>query len=148
MRQLTVVGNIGRNAELRENKHTGEKFYTMPVAEDTGYKDKETGERVNRVEWFECTLNYERFKNVHEYLKKGSRITLFGYPTIKSYRNKEGKQVLNFKISVKQIDFYNAKQKFEQINKTEVADTKTGEIYIKSEKKQEKIDSSDDDLPF
>ena len=120
MRSLTVTGNIGREPELRENKATQEKFYSVPMAEDNSYKDPETGQRVNRAEWFELTLNYEHFKNVVEYIKAGTRVTVIGYPTIHTYTNKEKKLVRMFKISVSTLDFYNAKVK--------VIDKETGEI--------------------
>ena len=127
MRILTVTGNLGKGPDLRENKATNEKFYSVPMAEDNSYKDKETGKRVSRVEWFELVLNYKQFKNVAEYLKKGTKVTIIGYPTIHTYTNKEKKLVRMFKVSVNQLDFSNPK--------IQILDAETGEIKDYKEEK-------------
>jgi len=127
MRTLTVVGNLAKAPELRENKATGDKFYSVSLAEDNSYTDPQSGERVSRVEWLELTLNHKRFSKVVEYLKKGTRATVIGYPTIHTYTNKDKKLVRMFKIAVNQLDFFNAKSK--------VVDKETGEVLT-------------DDLPF
>jgi len=112
MRSITVTGNIGNEPEIRENKNTKEKFFTFSIAEDNSYIDKATGKQVESVEWFQCILNYERYKNVVQYLKKGSRATVIGYPTIHTYTHKETKKLRAiFRISVNQLDFFNAKEK-------------------------------------
>ncbi len=117
MRSITITGNIGNEPEIRENKNSKEKFFTFSLAEDNSYIDKSTGKVVESVEWFQCVLNYDRYKNVVKFLKKGTRAAIIGYPTIHTYTNKETKKLRAvFRVSVNQLDFFNAKEKIVTVN--------------------------------
>jgi len=117
MRSITITGNIGNEPEIRENKNSKEKFFTFSLAEDNSYIDKSTGKVVESVEWFQCVLNYDRYKNVVKFLKKGTRASIIGYPTIHTYTHKETKKLRAvFRVSVNQLDFFNAKEKIITVN--------------------------------
>ena len=120
MKKMIIAGYIGNDAEIRQKTNSKDKFVTLSVAVDESYIDKETKEKVKRTDWISIIMNYDRFKKVSEYLKKGAYCTIIGKPMIHKYKNDKGEILTNFRLIADEIDFFNPKPK--------VIDKETGEI--------------------
>lgn len=77
MINLTIAGNIGKDAETRT--HNGNKFTSFSVCASKG-KDKD--------EWFDCTIFGDRGENVAPYIKKGGKITCSGDVSARAHDGK------------------------------------------------------------
>jgi len=111
MLSITASGNVGREPELRTNKNTGEQFYSLPLAIDQSYTDKNTGQRINATEWTEVILHADRFREVVKFITKGTRAVIIGTPRINTYTNKETKKLVRmFVITADKMDIFNAKR--------------------------------------
>ena len=54
LNQVQIIGRVGNNAEIR-NLPNGSSVANFSVATDEGYRDKKTGQWVDRVEWHRVT---------------------------------------------------------------------------------------------
>ena len=71
MKQITIAGNIGKNAETRQTQN-GDSVTGWTVAvEDRQGKEKTTL-------WFDCTLWGKRGETLAQYLTKGSKVSVSG----------------------------------------------------------------------
>ncbi len=54
LNQAQIIGRVGNNAEIR-NLPNGGSVANFSVATDEGYRDKKTGQWVDKVEWHRVT---------------------------------------------------------------------------------------------
>lgn len=74
MLKLTVIGNLGSDAELR--KESGQPFVSMSIAHTEKRKDAQ-GIEHESTQWISATLNGDG-GNLLPYLKKGTRVYAYG----------------------------------------------------------------------
>lgn len=74
MLKLTVIGNLGSDAELR--KESGQPFVSMSIAHTEKRKDA-SGQEHETTQWISATLNGDG-GNLLPYLKKGTRVYAYG----------------------------------------------------------------------
>lgn len=74
MLKLTVIGNLGSDAELR--KESGQPFVSMSIAHTEKRKDAQ-GVEHESTQWISATLNGDG-GNLLPYLKKGTRVYAYG----------------------------------------------------------------------
>ena len=96
MFNLTIAGNVGKDAELRRTNN-GDAVLGFSVAIDMG-KDK-SGNKRDSV-WVKCSLWGKRAESLERYITKGSKLVLSGRPGVDVY---EGKGSLT--ISVNDLTF-------------------------------------------
>lgn len=94
--RLTVIGNIGNDAQAREVN--GRKFVTFNVAVTAKYKDKQSGVDVEKTTWIGCVR--DGLQNIDQYLKKGTQVYLEGTPSVNLYQDREGKSQAQMQMSV------------------------------------------------
>tara|TARA_R110000782_G_scaffold218427_1_gene305808 strand:- start:27872 stop:28240 length:369 start_codon:yes stop_codon:yes gene_type:complete len=88
MKNITIAGNIGKDAEIR---HTGQNKVTgWSVAVDDGW-----GENKSTI-WFDCNWWGARGEKVAPYIQKGGKITVAGEL---SKREHEGKTYLTVNVT-------------------------------------------------
>ena len=54
LNQAQIIGRVGNDVEIR-NLPNGGKVANFSVATDEGYRDKQTGQWIDRVEWHRVT---------------------------------------------------------------------------------------------
>lgn len=96
MMRLTVIGNIGNDAQAREVN--GRKFVTFNVAVSAKYKDKQSGAEVEKTTWVGCTR--DGLQNVDQYLKKGTQVYIEGTPSVNVYQDREGRTQAQMQVNV------------------------------------------------
>lgn len=89
MKSITIAGNIGRDAVLR-NTQGGDQVSGFPVAIDDGYGDKK------RTLWFDVSLWGSRAVSLSPYLTKGTKVAVTGDL---STREHEGKTYLTVRAN-------------------------------------------------
>lgn len=88
MLQITVIGHLGRDAEVREVN--GQKAISFSVAHSHYYYDA-NGQRVEKTSWVRCTLWREK-DGISQYLKKGTLVMAQGMPKVHVYVHAESRQ--------------------------------------------------------
>jgi single-strand DNA-binding protein len=105
MQQLTIAGNVGKDAELRRTGN-GDAVLGFSVAVDNG-KDKNGNKRDST--WFDCSIWGKRAESLERYITKGTKVVLTGRPTVREHN---GKAYLG--ISVNDLTFMGGNSQVEQ----------------------------------
>lgn len=76
MKEITIIGNIGANAVLRQTSD-GRSLMTFSVAVNNSN---------NETLWFNCVANYR--ERLFPYLEKGTQVCVMGDLQAKDYQGK------------------------------------------------------------
>jgi single-strand DNA-binding protein len=85
--KVILVGRLGKDAETKFTP-SGVARTVFTVATDYRYKDKQTGDWKDEVDWHNVVL--WRSENVANYLTKGKQVYIEGRLTSRSYDDKDG----------------------------------------------------------
>lgn len=106
MHSATIIGNLGANAELRNEN--GKSFVTFRVA-DTQRSVNAEGVIHESTSWVSCLLNGEN-KGLLPYLIKGQKVCVIGDATVRTYHSKTQRAlVAGVNLFVRQIELIGAK---------------------------------------
>ena len=146
MKNITLIGNITRDAEIRD--FSNRKAINFTIAVNESYKDS-SGTKVEKSSFFNCTLWREN-TTIATYLKKGVKVYIEGDNfDSEYYQNKEGEIKSSIKITVNRLELLSTSQN--QTQQTQPAQTQQKPAQQNQGYNQNTISSStfsDDDLPF
>lgn len=86
--KVILIGNLGADPDVRYTP-SGKAVATLSVATNKQFKDKETGEKKERVEWHRCVLWDKTAETAGQYLKKGSQVYLEGELQTRKWEDKD-----------------------------------------------------------
>ena len=76
--QATIMGHVGRDPDIRFTQN-GRKVAAFSVATTESWKDKGSGERVERTEWHRIVIMNEALATIVErFVRKGAAVHLTG----------------------------------------------------------------------
>lgn len=87
--KVILVGNLGKEPEVR-SLESGAKVATFSLATSESYKDKNSGERIEKTEWHNVVFWRGLAEIAEKYLSKGSQVYIEGKIQTRSYEDKEG----------------------------------------------------------
>lgn len=100
------TGNLGTDPEVRFNPNNGEPIASVPLAVDASYKDRGTGEKIEKVDWFDLTVYYKGLVEVlQKYTRKGSQIQVRGHMRKRVWDSKDRKDGEGRAIKESRIEF-------------------------------------------
>ena len=100
MVNVNFIGRLGADAELRTSKG-GKQYVAMRVATDE-FRNGEKG-----TAWINVTYHGDRAIKMHDYLKKGSAVSVMGSETVGTYQNKNGETQVSRDVLADRVDFVN-----------------------------------------
>ena len=87
-----MVGNLGRDPETRQTQD-GRPIVNFTVATNETWKDRQTGERRERVEWHRVVIFNEHLADIAQrYLHKGSKVYLEGQLQTRKWTDQSGQE--------------------------------------------------------
>ena len=128
MNKVILIGNLGKNPELRDVKET--KVATFTLATTSGYGDNK------KTLWHNVTLWGKTAEVAGEYLKKGSKVCVVGEINYREYE-KDGEKKYFTEIVGRELEMLSPKQSESE-----------EETPISQETIQGAMPSNDDDCPF
>lgn len=90
LNKVMIIGNLGKDPDVRYMP-SGAAVCTFSLATNEKWKDKQTGEQQEKVEWHRIVLFGRVAEVAAEYLKKGSSCYVEGKLQTRKWQNKEGK---------------------------------------------------------
>ena len=88
--KVILVGNLARDPEIR-NMQSGDKVCNMTVATSERWKDKNSGELVEKAEFHRVVVFDQKLAEVAEkYLAKGSKVYLEGQLQTRKWTDQSG----------------------------------------------------------
>jgi len=87
-----LIGHLGAAPDIRYNPKNGEPIGRLALAVNNYYRDKNTGERIERVDWFDLTVYFKGLVEVVEqYCHKGTQIAVRGHLRKRVWESKDRK---------------------------------------------------------
>lgn len=89
--KVILIGNLGKDPEVRYTP-SGTAVANITLATSESWKDKQSGENVERTEWHRVVF-YQRLAEIAgEYLRKGSKIYIEGRLQTRKWQDKTSGQ--------------------------------------------------------
>lgn len=85
--KVILIGNLGKDPEVRYTPN-GLAVANLTLATSESWKDKQSGENVEKTEWHRIVM-YQRLAEIAgEYLKKGSKVYVEGRLQTRKWQDK------------------------------------------------------------
>lgn len=101
--KVILVGNLGQDPEVRYAAN-GNAIANITLATSESYKDKNTGQMVDKTEWHRVVFFQKLAEIAGEYLRKGSQIYIEGKLETKKYTDNQGVEKYSTNIVVDGFD--------------------------------------------
>ncbi len=89
--KVILIGNLGSDPEVKYMPN-GEAVATLSLATSESWKDKNTGEQVERTEWHRVVMFRRLGEIAGEYLKKGSKVYIEGRLQTRKWKGQDGQE--------------------------------------------------------
>ncbi len=102
-----IVGNLGADPEVRYLTN-GDAVANISIATSESWKDKQTGEKVEKTEWHRVVMFRRLGEIAGQYLKKGSKVYIEGKLQTRKY-DKQGIDTYSTEIVANQMQMLDSK---------------------------------------
>ena len=96
---VRLIGFLGKDAEVKSTK-SGNEYTVLSLATQASWKDKKSGEYVNRTEWHRM-IAWANLSTFAATLKKGTHLSVEGELRYREFNDKKHKKVKGKKKCVK-----------------------------------------------
>ena len=107
--KVILIGNLGRDPEVRYS-NAGAAIANVSIATSDSWKDKNTGEPVEKTEWHRVVFYRRLAEIVGEYLKKGSKVYVEGSLQTRKWQDKEGQDRWSTEIVANEMQMLDSRQ--------------------------------------
>lgn len=135
MFKICAIGNLGRDAELKDVK--GTDVLEFSVAAKGSRKDSET-------QWIRCSLWGARGEKLAQYLEKGTRVYIRGEGTVREWESK-GKTGVEVKCNVDELELLGGSKKDEGATTTTKKKRRTEPEDVDDDADEDRIKTPFDD---
>lgn len=87
--KVILVGNLGSDPEVKQMP-SGTAVANLSLATSESWKDKNTGEQVEKTEWHRVSLFGKLAEVAGQYLKKGSQVYIEGQLQTRKWQDQNG----------------------------------------------------------
>lgn len=105
MQQLTIIGNLTKEPELRTT-NTGKEVCSFTVAVN---RRKTSNNQDPGADYFRVSAWEERGRTCNKYLHKGSKVCVVGTVSVKPYKNNQGEPAANLEVKADDVEFLSPK---------------------------------------
>jgi len=130
--KVILIGRLGKDVEIRYTQ-SGDAVANFNLATSNVYKSKQTGEKVESVEWHKVVAFKRTAEICGEYLHKGSLIYVEGRLKTRDWEDKDGNKRWTTEIIIDIMKMLSSRKD---------SDTSSGEDPSIPD------DIPDDDVPF
>jgi single-strand DNA-binding protein len=102
LNKVCLIGNCGRDPELRTFP-SGGQVCNVSIATAEKWKDKQSGEMMERTEWHNLVFSDRLAEIAGQYLKKGSQVYVEGQIRNRKYQDKDGVERTAYEIRVREL---------------------------------------------
>lgn len=103
-----IVGNLGRDPEIRYTAN-GQAVANFSVATSESWKDKQSGEDVERTEWHRIVVWGKLAELCSQYLAKGRSAYIEGQLQTREWEDKDGNKRQTTEIKAHTVQFLGGK---------------------------------------
>jgi single-strand DNA-binding protein len=141
-----IVGTLGQDPDV---KHTanGNAVVNISVATNESWKDKTTGQQVEKTEWHRIVIFGKLAEIAAQYLKKGSQVYFEGKIQTRTW-DKEGVKMYTTEIVANEMQMLGGKSESSAPAQRQPQQERTQTISSLVEHRPEPGDDEFDDIPF
>lgn len=104
LNRIIIMGRLTRDPELRSTQG-GTKLCKFSVAVNRSYTNKQTGEKTEEADFFECDAWASTGETVSRYFHKGDMILVEGEMRNNNYTDNNGVKHYAMRLNVNSISF-------------------------------------------
>ncbi len=102
--KVILIGNLGRDPEVRALP-SGDPIVNISIATSESWRDKATGDRVEKTEWHRVVIFDERLCDVaSKYLHKGSKVYIEGQLQTRKYTDQAGVEKYSTEVVLRRFN--------------------------------------------
>jgi len=141
---VILIGNLGRDPEIKYLP-SGDALANLSLATSESWKDKQTGERVEKTEWHRVVLFKRLAEIAGEYLKKGSKVYIEGKLQTRKWQAQDGSDRYSTEIIANEMQMLDSRGNGDYNNgQPPMANASNGGPQMAPAG----MDDFDDDIPF
>jgi len=137
LNKVLIIGNLGNDPEIKYTQ-SGSPVANLSIATSERWKDKNSGEQKEQVEWHRVVLFSRLAEIAEQYLKKGSKVFVEGKLQTRDWEDSEGKKRYTTEIIAREMSMLDSRQGAE--NSQQLKSDSTG--------KGKSDESFEEDIPF
>jgi len=142
MKKIIVTGNVGRDPEMRADQ-SGGQFATFSIGVSVGTKQNP------KTDWVDISCNGKLADIARNYIKKGTKLLVEGFPSVGAYINKENKPVGTLRIYANNIEMLSKREDAQSENEHQDESVYTLPEVNQQPNQQAAAGSlTSDDIPF
>ena len=139
LNKAIIIGHIGQHPEVRATQK-GMVVVNLSVATNESWKDKHTGEKIERTEWHRVAAFGRIAEVVRDYAKKGNLIYIEGRIQTRKWQDKQGIDRYSTEIVASDLKLLGGSRQDKDVQASHKPDpVSTGTVGG---------DDFDDDIPF
>jgi single-strand DNA-binding protein len=109
LNKVTLIGNLGQDPEVKYMQN-GDAVASFSLATSESWKDKTSGEQVERTEWHRCVAYRKPAEILGQYAHKGTKLYVEGKLQTRKWQDKEGQERYTTEIQVADFLLLSAKE--------------------------------------
>jgi single-strand DNA-binding protein len=145
--KVILVGHLGRDPEMRAFAN-GDQVANVSLATTDKWKDKQTGEPRELVEWHRLVFTGKLAEIAGQYLRKGSQVYVEGSIRTRKWQDQDGQDRYSTEIRVGQMQMLGSKASGQQGDEGSAAAAPTKPKQPAPAGGATGFDDMDDDIPF
>lgn len=99
-----IAGRLGKDPDIRQTQG-GDSIANMSIATSETWRDKSSGEKVERTEWVRVSVfNPALVKVIENYVKKGTLIYVEGKLQTRKWTDRGGVERMSTEVVIQQYD--------------------------------------------
>lgn len=106
--KVILIGNLGKDPEVRYSPNGG-AIANITLATSESWKDKNTGETVDKTEWHRVVFFRRLAEIAGEYLKKGSKVYIEGKLQTRKWQDKDGQDRYTTEVVANEMQMLDSK---------------------------------------
>ena len=100
--KVLILGNLGSDPEIKYTK-AGDPVANLSIATSESWKDKNSGDLQEKVEWHRVVMFSRLAEIAEQYLKKGSKVFVEGKLQTRKWQDQEGKDRYTTEVVAKEM---------------------------------------------
>jgi len=148
--KVILVGNLGKDPEVRYMP-SGGAVTNITVATSETWKDKSTGQPVEKTEWHRVAFFNRLAEIAGEYLKKGSKVYIEGSLQTRKWQDQNGQDRYTTEIKANEMQMLDSRGGGSAEFSPAAPQKKTHDNFSSAPAQPQSaapMDDFDDDIPF
>ena len=100
--KVLIIGYLGSDPEIKYTK-AGDPVANLSIATSESWKDKNSGDLQEKVEWHRVVMFSRLAEIAEQYLKKGSKVFVEGKLQTRKWQDQEGKDRYTTEVVAKEM---------------------------------------------